>query len=122
MTLVDNLLYVPNGINTCLVYIRTHFMELMWSHSNGSYFLSSWFFPQGVDLVYLQTGISGVFLGFEFRKSVFFWYWSDLLYFLGCQTNAVVFKCFTFSTVFLGPVLFTRYFSKHSSSLLSSHT
>ena len=27
--------------------------------------------PQGVELAYLQTGISGVFLGFEFRKSVF---------------------------------------------------
>ena len=27
-----------------------------------------------MDLAYLQTGISGAFcLGFEFRKSVFFW-------------------------------------------------
>ena len=30
--------------------------------------------PQGVELAYLQTGISGVFFGgFVFRKSVFFW-------------------------------------------------
>ena len=37
---------------------------------------------QGVDLAYLQTGISGVFLGFEFQESVFF---------LGMVTAAVFF-------------------------------
>ena len=32
------------------------------------------FYNPGVDLIYLHTGISGVFFfGFEFRKSVLFW-------------------------------------------------
>ena len=64
-----------------------------------------------------------IFLGFEFGKSVFLGYWSELLYFFGgCQTNAVFLSVLRFRQYFLGPVLFTRYFSKHSSSLLSSHT
>ena len=45
---------------------------------------------QGVDLAYLPTGISGVFLGcFEFGKSVFFWVLVIAAVFLGCQINAV---------------------------------
>ena len=40
-------------------------------------------------------------LGFEFRKSVFFGYWSKLLYFFGgCQINAV----------FLSVLCLQRYF------------
>ena len=41
--------------------------------------------PQGVALAYLQTGISGVFVGgFDFENLYFFAYCSQLLYFLGC--------------------------------------
>ena len=45
-------------------------------------------------------------------------YWSFVLYFLGLFVEKChIFKCLTFSKLFfLGPVLFTRYFSKHSFS------
>ena len=58
--------------------------------------------PQGVDLAYLQTGISGVFMGFEFGDTVFFGYWSQLLYFFGLLNESCILKCFIFSTVFFG--------------------
>ena len=73
-----------------------------------------------MDLINLHTWISRVFLGvLNFENLYFFGYWSELL-----SDKCCIFKCLTFSTVliFLGPVLFTRYFSKHISSLLSSHT
>ena len=63
-----------------------------------------------MDLAYIQTGISGVSLGFECQKSVFFFGGGG-----GCQINAV-FLCV--QQYVSGPVLFTKYFSKHSSSLL----
>ena len=49
------------------------------------------FWNPGVDLIYLHTGISRVlFLGFEFRKCVFFWVLvRAVVFFGGCQTNAV---------------------------------
>ena len=86
-------------------------------------------FP-GVDLAYIQTGISGVFFCvLNFENLYFFGYWSKLLYFFFfwggggvCQNKCCIFKYFTYSTVFSGPNLFTRYFSKHISSLLSSRS
>ena len=60
-----------------------------------------------------------IFLGFELRKFVFFGYWSQLLYFLGFLKKCCIFKSLIFFTVFLGPILFTRYFSNHRSPLLS---
>ena len=74
-------------------------------------------------MAYLQTGISGVFFrGSEFRESVFFGYWSQLLYFFGLLTKRCILKCFICSTViFLVSVLFTRCFNNHGSPLLSNH-
>ena len=66
--------------------------------------------PQGMDLAYLQTGISGAF----FR----FWI-SRISTFLGLLNKSCILKCFILSKVFLGPVLFTRCFNNHGSPLLS---
>ena len=57
--------------------------------------------PQGVDLVYLQTGIRIFLGGFEFQESVFFGYCSQLLYFFELNKSCIL-KCFIFSTVFFG--------------------
>ena len=64
---------------------------------------------QGVDLAYLQTGISGVFGGLNFEN----------LYFFGLLNKSCILKCFILSKVFLGSVLFTRCFNNHGSPLLS---
>ena len=40
------------------------------------------------------------FLGFEFRKFVFFGYWSQLLYFFGLLNKCCILKYFIFLTVF----------------------
>ena len=47
--------------------------------------------PREVDLAYLQTGISGVFLGIlTFENWLYFGgYWSQLLYFWGCKIKDV---------------------------------
>ena len=76
--------------------------------------------PRGWTWHIYRQGSVQYFLGFEFQESVFFWYWSKMLYF-GLSNKCCIFKCFMSSTVFFfGPTLFTRYFSKHSSSLLST--
>ena len=60
------------------------------------------------------------FLAFKVRKCIFFGDWSLVLYFtLGYQRNTLFFCVSYFQQHFWGPVLFTRYFSKHSFSLLS---
>ena len=41
-------------------------------------------------------------MGFEFRESVYFWYWSQLVYFFGLLNESCILKCFIFSTVFFG--------------------
>ena len=77
---------------------------------------------QGVDLAYLQTGISSVFLGFEFRKSVFFWVLGIGTAFFGLINKCCILKYFIFSKIFLlGPVLLIRCFSKDRSSLILYH-
>ena len=48
----------------------------------------------------------------------YFEYWSQLLYFFGLLSRWCIFMFFIFSTVFLGPILFSRSFSKQSSSSL----
>ena len=82
-------------------------------------------YPQGVDLAYLHIGITRVFL-WAFRFEYLYFFWEGELVTaavcLGLSNKCRIFKCFMFSTVFLGPVSFTGYFSKHSSSLLSSLT
>ena len=71
--------------------------------------------PRGGFDMFTYTGISGVFFGFCISKICCF--------FFGTGQNCCIFGGFLrFQQYFLGPVLFTRYFSKHSSSLLSSHT
>ena len=41
--------------------------------------------PQGVDFgIFTDRDQRSILGGFEFRESVFFGYWSPLLYFLGC--------------------------------------
>ena len=67
--IAQNLIQVQkfNHASTCLGWekIIKHFVNL--------YVFTRPYYPQGVDLAYLQTGISRVFLGgFEFRESVFF--------------------------------------------------
>ena len=64
-------------------------------------------------------------------QGVFFWVLNfENLYgtghscciFLSSQINAVFLSVLCLQRYFLGPILFTRYFSKHSSSLLSSRS
>ena len=57
--------------------------------------------PQGVDLAYLQTGISGVFCWvLNFQNLYFFGYWSQLLYFFGLLNKSCILKCFIFQQYF----------------------
>ena len=75
------------------------------------YWIHIWHGAQGVDLACLQTGISRVFLGFEFQKMfVFFWVLVTSAVFFGLLNKCcILIKCFIFLTVFLGPVLCPRY-------------
>ena len=57
--------------------------------------------------VYRQGSLE-YFLGFEFRESVFFCVLVTAAVFFGLLNKGCFFKCFIFSTVFSGPVLFTR--------------
>ena len=63
-----------------------------------------WYIGIGI----LQAGIS----------RVLFWVLVTAAVFFGLLSKCYIFKFFIFSTVFLGPVLFSRYFSKQSSSSL----
>ena len=75
--------------------------------------------PRGLPYRYQQ----GIFFGFEFQNSVFLEVLVIVVVFVGgCQLNAVSLGVLCFQQYFLGSVLFTMYFSKHSSSLLSSRT
>ena len=59
--------------------------------------------PQGVGLAYLQTRISGVFLGvLNFKNLYFFWVLLTAAVFLGLLNKSCILKCFIFSTVFFG--------------------
>ena len=70
--------------------------------------------------IYTYRDSRSIFLGFEFRKSVFFWVLVIAAVFFWFSIQCCIFKCFMSSMVFLGPLLFTRYFSKHRSSFVSS--
>ena len=57
--------------------------------------------PEGGLCIYTDRDQQSIFWGFEFQTSAFFLgYWSKLLYFLGCQINAV----------FLSVLCLQRYF------------
>ena len=60
----------------------------------------------------LIPGEDCIFGGVLFIGTVFF----------GLLSKCCILKYFIFSTVFFGSSLFIRYFSKHSSSLISYHT
>ena len=68
-----------------------------------------------------RQGSAEYFLGFEFWESVFFGYWSQLLYFLGLLNKGYSKVFHMFNSIFLVPVLFTRCFNNYGSSLLSYH-
>ena len=54
-------------------------------------------YPGGGLDISVHTGISGVFFWvLNFENLNFFGYWSELLYFLGCQTNAVLLSVLCF--------------------------
>ena len=57
------------------------------------------------------------FLGFEFRESVLFGYWSQLLYFFGLLNKSCILKCFIFSTVFFG----VQFYSPGASVIMGLH-
>ena len=72
-------------------------------------------FAQGVDLAYIQTGISGVFFffgggggGVKFRKSVFLSTGHSCCILLGSQINDVFLSVLCLQRYFLGLILFTR--------------
>ena len=65
--------------------------------------------------IYTDRDQQSIFLGFEFQKSVFFWVLVIAAIFFGFSNKCCIFKCFMSSTLFLGPILFTKYFSKDSS-------
>ena len=73
----------------------------------------------GVDLVYLQTGISRVFFfWFESRMSIKFYGTGHRCCIFGLL-NDVLLSVLYFKQYFWCPVISIRYFSEHSSSLLS---
>ena len=84
--------------------------------------------PGGGLGIYTDRDQRSIFWVLNFENLYFFGYWSKLLYFfglsnkccifLGCQINAVFLSVLCIQRYFFGPILFTRYFSKHSSSLL----
>ena len=55
---------------------------------------------KGVDLT--DRDQRSIFLGFEFRESVFFGYWSQILYFLGLLNKSCILNYFIFSKEFFG--------------------
>ena len=82
------------------------------------------FASQGVDLVYLQTGIGWpeYFLGFEFGESVFFWGLITAAVFFGLSNKSCILKCFLFSKIFFGFSYIHQVLQlNHGSLLLSYH-
>ena len=58
---------------------------------------------QGVDLAYLQTGISRVFFWvLNFENLYFFGQWSQPAVFFGFLNKCCILNCFIFLTVFFG--------------------
>ena len=72
-----------------------------------------------MNLAYLLIYKQGTFGNFEFRKSVSPWVLIIAAVFLGCQTSAVILIVSYYQQYFSIPILFMKYFSEHSSSLLS---
>ena len=58
-----------------------------------------------------------IFWGFEFRASVFFGYWLQLLYFLGLLNKRCILKCFICSTVFF----WFQFYSPGASIIMGLH-
>ena len=83
------------------------------------------FNPRGwVWHTYIQTDRDqwNIFWVLDFENLHFFGYCQSCCIFWGLSNKCFIFKCFMSSTVFLSPILFTRYFSKQSPSLLSSRS
>ena len=59
--------------------------------------------PRGWTWNIYGQGSAEYFLGFEFRKSVFFWYWSKQLYLFGLSKKMLNLKCLLSSMVFFSP-------------------
>ena len=83
-----------NATITCKGLTRTEVLRMSFlSNFEGiqltqhARLLQTTFFAQGVHLAYLQTRISRVFSWI--LSLYFFGYWSQMLYFLGSQINAV---------------------------------
>ena len=75
-----------------------------WSNFDESTLQYAMLDAQGVevDLAYVQTEISGAFLGFEFQIYVFFWVLITPEVLFGLLNICSIFKCFRVSTVFFG--------------------
>ena len=74
------------------------------------------FLSQEMDLAYVQTGISGVFFWvLNFETLYFLGTGHSCCIFLSSQINALFLSVLCLQWYFLGPILFTTYFSKHSS-------
>ena len=56
--------------------------------------------PRGWTWQIYRQGSAEYFLGFEFRKSVFFWVLLRAAVFFGLLDKCCIFKCFIFLTVF----------------------
>ena len=83
------------------------------NHAEGS-------LPPGGGLgIFTNRDRWSIFLGFQIRESIFLWVLITAVVFFGLLNKSCILKCFIFSTVFLGPVLFTRCFSNRGSPLLS---
>ena len=57
--------------------------------------------PGGGLSIFTDRDQRSIFLGFEFRKSVFFWVLLTAAVFFGLLDKCCIFKCFIFLTVFL---------------------
>ena len=68
-------------------------------------------------MAYLQTGISGVFLGFEFQESVFFWVLVTAAVFFWLFNKSYILKCFKFSKVFF----WVQFYSSGTSIIIGFH-
>ena len=113
------LFYIPRimlrlSLNT--FWLRSACLQLLSPNLGGSLrFLMHW----GNTAIYQEKchvqGSVEYSLGFEFQKSVKFEFLKSV-----AAINAVYFLVLNiFSTIQLGSIIFTRYFSRHSSSLLS---
>ena len=64
--------------------------------------------PRGGLYIYTDRDQQSIDVGFEFRKSVFLWVLVEAALFFVLSNKCCIFKCLMSSTVFLGPILFTR--------------